>query len=256
MTRTKDYLFALLIALAVPACATPDATADEAAEVDDLGGKEDGVARPEGSYHFDGQAHPGTIVELTLDPGTKTYELSWSTFGDGRQLHTEQATGTYKFTKSGRNRYIRFIDEAGDLLNRYQYRLSGTTLSLRVDWRDAWFDMEAGSNDPADVWARQVKADFIQRYDVFVDGTEDPTVRSVRASALPSLARTQYNEYKGACDLYSDCEMKAYRSDVEGQTVFYVLELRPDIGVATLFNDAGERIASGLYVNSGEWNWD
>lgn len=255
MKNAKHVLFALMLALAVPACASPSGDDEGSAEIDDFGGKEDGVARPEGSYHFDGRAYPGAIIELTLDPGTKTFASTWATFGNGRALHAEQATGTYRFTKSGRNRFIRFTDEAGDLLNRYQYRLSGTTLSLKPDWGDTWFDMEEGSNDPEDIWARQVRADFLQRYDVFIDGTEDPTVRSVRASSLPSGARSQYNEYKGACDLYDDCEMKAYRSDVEGQTVFYVLELRPEIGVATLFDEAGERVASGLYLNSGEWTW-
>lgn len=141
MGSTKHFIFALLLALAAPACTASIANDTmEEGEVDDDGTKEDGVTRPAGHYTFQGRAAVGTITDLVLNED-KTFTYSWSTFGNGRSLHSEEVTGTYRFTKSGNNRFIRFINDDGDLVNRYQYRLSGTTLRLKVDWSSTWFEM-------------------------------------------------------------------------------------------------------------------
>lgn len=257
MTSTKSLFFALLLALTVPAC-TAGVGADtmEEAETDDLGGKEDGVARPEGSYFSEAAARPGNISELFLDVESKTYQMTWSSFGNGRSLHDEQGTGAYRFTKSGRNRYIRFLDADGQLLNRYQYKFSGATLQLKADWSDTWFGMEQGLNDERSVWTRQVKAHFLENYDAFVDGVENPDIHTVRRASLPQSVQQQYDYYKRGCDTDAECNMAAYTDSVEGLRVYYVLELRPNLGVATIYDESGERLASGIYGGTGEWNWD
>jgi hypothetical protein len=51
-----------------------------------------------------------------------------------------QVTGTYKFSHTTTTRYLRFYDETGSYMDRYAYKLSGSTLSLRATGGH-WFNM-------------------------------------------------------------------------------------------------------------------
>lgn len=258
MKSAKYILLLLALALVAPACtAAVGSDTMEEAESDDLGGKEDGVARPEGSYLFAGQSVPGTIRTLELNAETKEFHMVWSTFANMRSLHDAEESGTYRFTKSGRNRFIRFYTEQGDLLNRYQYRLSGETLQLHVDWGSSWFDMEPTPADAFDAWAVVVKAHFIQNYIHFVEGIADPEIQGLPRGALPDVVEAKYDEFSDACGQSHSCHVEAYTDQVDGQAVLYVVQVRPTRNRAALYDENGRVIATGSEASiSAPWVWD
>lgn len=138
MNRT---LIALSLALACAGCTAgidPEAADDAAADVDDPAGKEDGVVRPVGTFML---SEPGMgIQELTLF-SDKTYHLHFLNRlrcqPNARCLAAipidTQSTGTYRFTKSGRNRYIRMVSDAvGGPISRYRYTYNARTEHLTL----------------------------------------------------------------------------------------------------------------------------
>jgi hypothetical protein len=79
----------------------------------------------------------GDLAVVTLN-ADHTYELQHQMV-DCIPVQTCAPTkGTYKFTKYGSSRYIRFLDKDGQLLERYAWKLSGSKLSMRLDNTTNW----------------------------------------------------------------------------------------------------------------------
>lgn len=138
MNRT---LIALSLALACAGCtANVDAEAadDSAVDVDDPAGKEDGVARPVGTFL---RTEEGMgIQEITLF-SDRTYHSHfvnrYRCQPNARCLAAIpidlQTTGTYRYTKSGRSRYIRLVSDAtGGPITRFRYTYNASTEHLTL----------------------------------------------------------------------------------------------------------------------------
>jgi hypothetical protein len=116
--------------LVATACASqPDDPTDD---VEDTGGKADGWVYPEGTYVKSG-ATAQQFDSLTLSSPDKAFERH---FGNG-----DEDSGEYKLTRYLNVRhYIRFYNYAGES-DRYEYKVSGTSLKLRKDNSSSWFTM-------------------------------------------------------------------------------------------------------------------
>ena len=108
-------------------------------EIDDtVSGKED-VVRPLGRYEATTEpASRGDFESLTLNDD-HSFQRRGIFVGSEHLIRVDQK-GTYRFTKSGDKRYIRFY---GPLNDRYQYTLSGKTLKLRADGATSWQKLQA-----------------------------------------------------------------------------------------------------------------
>lgn len=132
-------LIAFSLALACVGCTAsidPDAADDAAADVDDPAGKEDGVVRPVGTFQLSERGNG--LQEITLF-SDRTYHLHFKHYTRcapntrclGSIPVNSEATGTYRFTKSGRNRYIRLVSDAtGGPITRYRYTYNTNTEHL------------------------------------------------------------------------------------------------------------------------------
>lgn len=130
-----------LIALSAAACATaPDASFEDdlALDVDDPAGKEDGVIRPIGTFNVaQAESVREGLLELTLY-SDKTFHLSSRAqarcgFGPSPCPHFDSSiVGTYRYTKSGRNRYIRLASEQFLQYDRFRYTYQASDGALRV----------------------------------------------------------------------------------------------------------------------------
>jgi hypothetical protein len=99
------------------------------------GGKADGdVIRPVGTYHGTPAANRLSLVMLTTER-THHYEINRNECG---MILPVPFDGIYTFTKSGDQRFIRLKDVDGNLLARYEYKLSDDTLKLRADSGTTW----------------------------------------------------------------------------------------------------------------------
>ncbi len=125
-------------------CSADDATtsvAEAEVEVDDLGGKQDSVSQPLGTY-------------WQVDSATDDYarDLGLLVLRANATFHAEENTttasveparfdGSYKFTKSTSSgkRWVR-LNMVGEASRRYEYELSaGGKLSLRIAGSTPWF---------------------------------------------------------------------------------------------------------------------
>ncbi len=117
----------LLAAVSLVGCAG----GDQAGEVDDLDAdKADGVSYPLGTFDTT-SPKLYEVSELTLNADKSFGRQTEVACAGGGGCGPEKESGTYKFTKSGSIRYIRFLDEKGALIDRYQWTLSGKTLKIR-----------------------------------------------------------------------------------------------------------------------------
>ncbi|HEY3356566.1 MAG TPA: hypothetical protein VGQ83_25165 [Polyangia bacterium] len=103
---------------------------DNALDVIDNAEKADGVIRPVGTYRNEAPTAGGfTAVVLKTD---KTFRREVQVMCITTPCNPIATEGRYGWSKSGSTRYIRFLDENGDLIDRYAYTLSGDVLTLRV----------------------------------------------------------------------------------------------------------------------------
>lgn len=137
-------IVALTLALLGAGCTAnvgDDATDDLSVDTDDPAGKEDGVVRPVGTFNVSQPSNHG-IQQITLF-SDKTYHIAVTNQvrcvrAPCPALHQEE-TGTYRYTKSGRSRYIRFLETDHDTAVRYRYTYNPTTEHLSVTLVDDGF---------------------------------------------------------------------------------------------------------------------
>jgi hypothetical protein len=141
---------ALFIALALAAfgCNGSPETADDGnADTIDTATKADGVVRPVGTYLKDA-ASAGQFTKVVLKTD-RTFHRETMVYCIMAPCPPVASEGTYNFSKSGSTRYLRFLDENGDLIDRYAYTLSGDVLKLRVPGESARVAYEHADNDSA-----------------------------------------------------------------------------------------------------------
>ncbi len=112
--------------------------ADDEVEVDDLEGKEDGVARPIGTFNH--------AMERTDDSWGGIY-LSLMTDKQARReedidpfVGPTIERGTYKYTRTGTKRFITLTLDG--TVNKYQYTFADDTLRLRSP-NGQWVEYES-----------------------------------------------------------------------------------------------------------------
>lgn len=147
-TRIFALGFAALVALPVAACSSADtdpttSQSEEGAEVEDLGGKADGVSKPTGTYQL---SKPGTVgsqdLSLLVLKTDKTFHSEVAVMCVTTPCNPIAIEGTYKLTKSttSAKRFIRLDD--GETVTRYEYKLTeGGVLKLRKVGDTPWFEM-------------------------------------------------------------------------------------------------------------------
>lgn len=131
----------LFIALSAAGCASaPDESFEDdlAADVDDPTGKEDGVVRPVGTFLVQqDQGISEGITEFTLYSDKtfhmKTHVRARCSLGTPTCPSFERDTvGTYRYTKSGRNRYLRLTSETFNQYDRFRYTFNANEGALAI----------------------------------------------------------------------------------------------------------------------------
>jgi hypothetical protein len=128
--------FILATMLVVGGCEGGNPVDDEPDQIDDAT-KADSSA-PLGD--FTGSVRVGQITDLVLS-SDKSYDY-FIQMVDCIPGPCRAQKGDYKFSHSSTTKYIRFLDDSGNLVERYAYTLSGTTLKLRRDHDTVWFTLK------------------------------------------------------------------------------------------------------------------
>jgi hypothetical protein len=96
------------------------------------------VVYPQGTFDGDASVQAGELETVTLN-ADKSYSMVTFVYCSSQYpLDCGHASGSYKFTRGGSTRYLRFYDANGSFMKRYAWKLSGTTLKLRADGDSAW----------------------------------------------------------------------------------------------------------------------
>jgi hypothetical protein len=134
MNRTllSSLAVAGTLSLLVVGCGESDPALDSG-EVDEAGGKADGLTLPAGTYQAS-TPKLGEIRELTLNDD-HTFSRAIQVVDCVPQIGCGPQTGTYKFTRSGSTHYVRFYDDGGDVVDRYEWKLSGSELQVRFNFQ-------------------------------------------------------------------------------------------------------------------------
>jgi hypothetical protein len=120
--------------------ASDDTTADDNNQdtIDNTTGKED-ASYPVGIFNSTtAQSHDGTVGKLVLN-SDKTYSRTVNVAACPQlDAGCATTTGKYTFSHSGSTRYVRLLNANGTLNERYAYKLSGETMSLRASGDTSW----------------------------------------------------------------------------------------------------------------------
>ncbi len=103
---------------------------DDAVDLEDAEAKADAITYPRGTFRFSdptGDQGKLAFVLLVLMKDGTFYRQAPTLSGVAGAV----VEGTYKFSSSGGYRYVRFLDWGGALIDRYNWQLVGTTLTLR-----------------------------------------------------------------------------------------------------------------------------
>lgn len=121
----------MMIATLAVALAGCTAAPNDINDVEDaVDGKADGVGYPAGTYREDPPT-VGHVVLLTLNADHSFHAESSQFCAGGGTCPNAILDGSYKFTRSSTTRYIRLIDDGGQLIDRYAWTLTGNTLKVR-----------------------------------------------------------------------------------------------------------------------------
>lgn len=239
-SRMNPSLPFLITSLLFTACTTSD---DGDADLDDTvaDGKADGIARPSGVYSRT-EATDDQLEQLMLLPD-HTF-LRYFALGDWRER------GTYSFSKSttSTRRYIRFLDDAGELIDCAQYTMHGSVVRLRPDGATAAYPMFSVATREA-AWTDAVKTDWFD--EAFQDwGAEAFPRAGIRRSDLPASVRTVYDQV--ANDLAPNEFPLIYRFDLHGAKGF---ELDGGTPRVRLFDASGHQVAVGDGASLDDFEW-
>jgi hypothetical protein len=130
----KTFAFLATAMLAV-GCADNMEPSDDVAD-DSVASKDDSAAaKPAGHYVLEGNPTPMELTDLVLNADhTFTRNIFVYCAAESITLNCGHEAGSYKFTKSttSSTRYIRFIDDQGNLMDRYTYVVQAdSSLKLR-----------------------------------------------------------------------------------------------------------------------------
>jgi hypothetical protein len=243
LSRMNTLLRSLPLLFAFTACTTT--AEDPAGDVDTaddgvVDGKADGVARPAGVYSRT-EATDGQLMELMLLPD-HTF-LRFEASGDWRER------GTYTFTKSttSTRRYIRFLDEDGDLIDRYTYTINGSVVRLSHDG-GAVYPMFSTATGAA-AWTEAVKTDWFD--EAFQDwGAEAFPRTGVHRGDLPASAQAVFDQV--AASMGPNEYPSIYRFDLHGARGYEMDGGSPRV---RLFDAAGHQVASGDGDSMFDFAW-
>ena len=138
MTRTLLALALATASIGCTASVADEAVDDLGSDVDDPAGKEDGVVRPLGTFDIVEDGFGIQQVTLFTDKSYHMVErLQVRCAKAPCNPITRETDGTYRYTKSGRSRYIRFTEADTTSTERYRYTYSATNDSLRLTHIDS-----------------------------------------------------------------------------------------------------------------------
>jgi hypothetical protein len=113
---------------------------------DPAGAADSPVTRPLGTY-VNVLARDGDIAELELD-ADRVFVRAVLILRGGIAVG-QVDSGSYRFSKGGDTRYIRFYDEAGLFIDRYAYELDGPLLYLRAGGSTRMMELRLRPTQPA-----------------------------------------------------------------------------------------------------------
>jgi len=178
----RTILFTSLIAVA--ACAT---TANDDQLDDQTTGKADAASKPSGSY-TNATPHIGELETLTLAADktfvrTELVECASNVF----DCPPIEQRGTYAFTHSSTDHFIRFYGSDGSTMDRYQWNITDGHLELSADG-DAWFEMNKASKSCGGFFgARCDNGEYCDYPDDSCGAADRPGVCQPIPSACPAL---------------------------------------------------------------------
>jgi cardiolipin synthase A/B len=154
-------------------------------------GKYDGAIPPSGSYCASPSVTGRLSLLLLTDTGAFHRELT-TTCQDGSCASTGD-DGTFTLSSIGSINYVRFLRPDGSVIDRYAWKVSGQTLSLRKTYTSTWQTLTACA--PAHCDARDPRLVPIA-LSVFPDAGEAPVVDLVK-QAKSSIRVMVYQLTKG-----------------------------------------------------------
>lgn len=98
------------------------------------------VADPRHGTFLRAAATPGDMASLTLR-ADRTFSREVAAACASPPCAPVQEGGGYRFTRSGSIKYIRFLDGLNRAIDKYAYRLTGNTLSVRRVNTTRWYDL-------------------------------------------------------------------------------------------------------------------
>jgi hypothetical protein len=138
----------MVLALAAFGCNGGSDIGDDAnADTIDTATKADGVDRPAGTF-LNATAAAGQLTKLVIKTD-KTFHREMMVYCVVAPCPTPATEGTYTWSKSGSTRYIRFLDEDGNLIDRYAYKWDGDVLKLRASGANNWVKYTTAENSEA-----------------------------------------------------------------------------------------------------------
>jgi hypothetical protein len=139
--RTITTLVACSLLATACVASSDDSDDNDPDTIDNVSGKTDGNY-PGGVYKSDSDAHDGSVGSVTLSMD-KTFSRTLKVAACPQlDAGCANSAGTYTFSHSSSTHYIRFLDSSGTLIDRYAWKLSGETLSLRATGDTTWYKLE------------------------------------------------------------------------------------------------------------------
>jgi hypothetical protein len=244
----------LIVSVLFAACAQQDPYDASETDDNDVNKADSAAVHPAGRFAGDWQSwqnnasqlQAGMFTELTLN-ADKTFGGHEFTYcnvaatGD-EFTHCGLFRGTYKFTKSGSNKYIRFYDTDGTFIGRFQYKFTASTGALKMK------PLSTSGGTYTTITGIDGDTFVADAKDAYLNTPSDQTY-TTPADAAPQAAADAFNQIESAY------HPTLVRIDVDGMSVYAVHSFVTDASWTSLFDETG-LIASGSSDFRGQFNWD
>ena len=140
----RTCLALLLVAVTAVGC-SDQVGSDDDTSLDALVGKADASSVPGGAY-TNATPHFGELSTVTLNADHTFTRTALQACPGGGTCAPRTETGKFLLTHSATKHYIHFYTAAGKSLDKYQWQLSLSKLSLNLDGDGEWFALALGAS--------------------------------------------------------------------------------------------------------------
>lgn len=139
----RTCLAYLLVAVTAAAC-SDQVDSDLDSDLDAPVGKADAASVPGGAY-TNATPHFGELSTVTLNADHTFTRTALQACPGGGTCAPRVETGKFLLTHSATKRYIHFYTAAGASLDKYQWKLTSTKLTLNLEGDGQWFALGLGA---------------------------------------------------------------------------------------------------------------